>query len=331
MKYSNQIFAGILTIGLMAGTGVSTANLFAADQETPQNTPVVAQRSFLSPDEAIKALRAAANSKDNAALLAIFGNEFPKLLTGDRVQDANNAQKFANDMNECCIAVKSGEDKIMLEVGTNNWPLPIPLVKTNGQWHFDTASGKEEIINRHIGEAELHAISVCRAYVTAQKQYADMIPKVGGGANYAQQFKSTPGKKDGLYWESAAGEPGSPFGPMVAEAHADGYGNNTGVGSHPFHGYDFRILTAQGKDAPDGKLDYLSEGVLAGGFALVAYPEHWGQSGIMSFIANQDGKVYQQNLGPETAQTGSVMKEYNPDKKWTLVEDVGVTSAVTER
>jgi hypothetical protein len=332
MNSSNQFLAGIITIALMTGaSNALTVTAFAADPGTAQNNATVAQRSFASPDEAIKALQAAAANQDNGAMLAIFGSEFPQLLTGDKVQDADNAQRFANDLKERCTPVKSDEGKITLEVGTNNWPMPIPLVKAGGQWHFDTAAGREEIINRHIGEAELHAIGVCRAYVTAQKQYANMIPKVGGGANYAQKFKSTPGKQDGLYWEPAAGGPTSPFGPLVAEAHADGYGNNKGAGPHPFHGYYFRILTSQGRDAPGGKEDYLSEGVLAGGFALVAYPEHWNQSGIMTFIVNQAGKVYQQNLGEKTAQIGAAMKAYNPDNKWKLVEDTGVMGAVTEK
>jgi hypothetical protein len=325
MKSSNQLLAGIFTIGLLAGTGdILSVTSCAADEATAQNNAVIAPRSFASPDEAIRALLAAAEAPENGAMPAIFGSEFRKLLTGDKVQDADDAQRFANDLKERCTPVKSGEDKITMEVGTNNWPMPIPLVKAGGQWHFDTAAGREEIINRHIGEAELHAIGVCRAYVTAQKRYADLIPKVGGGANYAQKFKSTPGKHDGLYWDSATTEPPSPFGPLVAEAHADGYGNNRKAGPHPFHGYYFRILTSQGKDAPGGKEDYLSEGVLAGGFALVAYPEHWDQSGIMTFIVNQAGKVYQQNLGEKTVEIGAAMKEFNPDKKWKLVEDAGV-------
>ena len=209
--------------------------------------------------------------------------------------------------------------------------MPIPLVKADGQWHFDTAAGKEEIINRHIGKDELHAIGVCRAYVAAQRQYASANPDAGGGAKYAQKFKSTPGKKDGLYWPAAENEPASPFGPLVAEAHAEGYGKNQGTGPHPFHGYYFRILTRQGKAAPGGKMNYLSHGNLTGGFALVAYPEHWDQSGIMTFIVNQDGKVFQRNLGEKTSRIAGAMKEYNPDSEWTLVPDQGVLSAVSEK
>jgi hypothetical protein len=207
----------------------------------------------------------------------------------------------------------------------------VPLVKADGQWHFDTAAGMNEIINRHIGKDELNAVGVCRAYVTAQRQYASANPDAGAGVKYARKFKSTPGKKDGLYWAAGANELASPFGPMVAEAHTEGYVRQTGKGPHPFHGYYFRILTRQGQAAPGGKTDYLLHGNLAKGFALVAYPENWDQSGIMTFIVNQDGKVFQRNLGEKTSRIAGGMKEYNPDGKWTLVQDEGVPSAVSEK
>jgi len=334
MKFSNLLtrFPSLLTIALLAGAwGILPADLQAAEAEAAPQKPVVAQRLFASPDEAVKALQMAAEAKDNSALQEIFGAEFQELLTGDKVQDANNAQRFATAMAQGCNPVKEGEDKITLEVGTNNWPMPIPLVKADGQWHFDTAAGKEEIINRHIGKDELHAIGVCRAYVTAQRQYAGANPEAGGGVQYAQKFKSAPGKKDGLYWPAAENEPASPFGPLVAEAHAEGYVKHKGTGPHPFHGYYFRILTRQGQAAPGGKMDYLSHGNLTGGFALVAYPEHWDQSGIMTFIVNQDGKVFQRNLGEKTSRIAGAMKAYNPDSEWTPVQDEGVLSAVSEK
>src|ERR1022692_3951342 len=252
MKFSKQLtrFAALLTIALLAGAvGLLSPNTRAAEPK-----PVVAQRSFASPEEAIKALQAATAAKDKAGLDEIFGPEFHNLLTGDKVQDANNSEKFAASMAQGCNPLKEGEDKITLEVGTNNWPMPIPLVKAGGQWHFDTAAGKEEIINRHIGKDELHAIGVCRAYVTAQRQYASANADASGGVTYAQKFKSTPKKKDGLYWPAAENEPASPFGPLVAEAHAEGYVRNTSKGPHPFHGYYFRILTRQGTAAPGGKM-----------------------------------------------------------------------------
>src|ERR1017187_1742636 len=225
MKFSNQFtrFAGLSTIALLAGAlGILPAILQAAESNDAQSKPAAAQRLFASPDEAVTALQAAAQAKDTAALTEIFGPGVQDLLTGDKVQDANNAQRFAAAMAQGCNPVKEGEDKITFEIGTNNWPMPIPLVKADGQWHFDTAAGKEEIINRHIGKDELHAIGVCRAYVAAQRQYASANPDAGGGAKYAQKFKSTPGMKDGLYWPSAENEAASPFGSLVAEAHAEG-------------------------------------------------------------------------------------------------------------
>jgi hypothetical protein len=334
MKHSNQLrrFASLLTIALLAGAwGILSADLHAAEQKEAPQKPVVAQRLFASPDEAVKALQAAAEAKDKAALREIFGSEFDKLITGDKVQDANDAQRFATVLAQGCQPVKEGEDKITLEIGTNNHPMAIPLVKADGQWHFDTAAGKEEIINRHIGKDELHAIGVCRAYVAAQRQYASANPDAGAGTKYAQKFKSTPGKKDGLYWPSAENEPASPFGSLVAEAHAEGYGKHKSARPHPFHGYYFRILTRQSKAAAGGKIDYMSDGNLTGGFALVAYPERWDQSGIMTFIVNQDGRIFQRNLGARTSRIAGAMKDYNPDSKWTLVEDEGVPSAVSER
>jgi hypothetical protein len=325
MKFSNQFtrFIGLLTAALLTGA-CGIFSLHATDPNEASPNPV--QQLFASPAEAVKALQAATQAKDTAALNEIFGPENKELLTGDKVQDANNAHRFATAMALSCNLVPEGDGKITLEVGTNDWPMPIPLVETNGQWFFDTVAGKEEIINRHVGKDELCAIGVCRAYVTAQRQYASM-----NGGVYALKFKSTPGKKDGLYWFETENEPASPFGPLVAEAHVEGYHHHDGVGPQPFHGYYFRILTRQGDAAPGGKMNYLSIGNLTEGFALVAYPENWDQSGIMTFIVNQDGKVYQQNLGEKTSRIAGEMKAYNPDSEWSLVQDEGVLGAVLEK
>ena len=334
MKITNLLtrFPSLLTIAFLAGAcAVLPTALCATEPEATPVNPAITEQLFASPDAAVKALQAAAEAKDQAALQSIFGPEFSELLTGDKVQDANNARRFAAAMAQVCNQVKEGDDKITLEVGTNNWPYPIPLVKADGQWHFDTAAGKEEIINRHIGKDELCAIGVCRTYVIAQRQYASANPATGGVVSYAQKFKSTPGKKDGLYWPVTEGETASPFGPLLAEAHAEGYVTHKSAGPHPFHGYYFKILTRQGEAAPGGKMNYMSDGNLTGGFALVAYPEHWDQSGIMTFIVGQDGKVFQQNLGEKTSRIAGAMKEYNPSDDWTLVPDEGVLSAASEK
>jgi hypothetical protein len=330
MKFSNQMIrlSSLLTIPLVASVwAMMPVNLHAAEQKSGD-----AEETFASSDAAIAALQTAVAANDRAALRKIFGPEFHDLMTGDAVQDANNTKRFAASMAQSCNPVKDGNDKITLEVGPNNWPMPIPLVEADGQWHFDTAAGKEEIINRHIGKDELHAIGVCRAYVTAQEQYASMNPNSASGTTYAQHLKSAPGKKDGLYWPAADNEPASPFGPLVAEAQAQGYVVHAkGTGPHPFHGYYFRILTRQGPAAPGGKMDYLTNGNLTGGFALVAYPEHWDQSGIMTFIVNQDGKVFQRNFDEKTSDLAGAMKAYNPDSDWTLVLDEGVSDAVSRK
>ena len=334
MKILNALKSNsnLLNVALFAlALGILPAKLQAAEPEVTPAQPILTEQLFASPDAAVKALQAAAEAKDQAALQTIFGPEFSELLTGDKVQDANNAQRFAAAMAQGCNQVKESDDKITLEVGTNNWPYPIPLVKADGQWYFDTAAGKEEIINRHIGKDELCAIGVCRTYVTAQRQYANLNPATGGVVSYAQKFKSTAGKKDGLYWPVVEGEVASPFGPLVADAHAEGYVTHKSAGPHPFHGYYFKILTRQGEAAPGGKMNYLSDGNLTGGFALVAYPEHWDQSGIMTFIVNQDGKVYQRNLAEKTSRIAAAIKEYNPDSNWTLESDEGVLSAASEK
>ena len=288
-----------------------------------------AQRLFSSPEEAVKALQAATEAQDKAALHDIFGPEYDQLLTGDVVQDQKNAARFAAAVAQACKPVPEGEDRVTLEVGTNNWPVPIPLLKAYGQWHFDTDAGKEEIILRHIGKDELHAIGVCRAYVKAQQQYASA--DAGPDSSYALKFKSTPGKKDGLYWPSAENQPASPFGPVVAAALTDGNVNNTSAGPQPFHGYFFRILTGQGPAAHGGKKNYMSQGMLSGGFALVAYPERWDRSGIMTFIVNQDGVVYERNLGEKTSRIARKMEVYNPDINWKPAQDEGILSAVSEQ
>jgi len=285
-----------------------------------QPTAAAGQKSFASPEEAIKSLRAATEANDRSALHEIFGPKFDELQTGDETQDAKNHKNFATAMAEGCKPVPDGDNKITLEVGTNDWPMPIPLVKADGQWHFDTEAGKEEVIARHIGKDELHAIGVCRAFVTAQREFAR------GDGSYALRFKSTEGKKDGLYWPVTGGETPSPFGPVVAQAMVEG-----GKGPQPFHGYYFKILTRQGQDAPGGKKNYMSDGKLKEGFALVAYPEHWDRSGIMTFIVNQDGQVYQRNFDEKSGRIGRAMKEYNPDGEWKLVPDEGVAGAVTEK
>ena len=245
----------ILIIALLVGVwGILPINLHAQESNETQQQSMGTQQLFASPDEAVKALQVATSTKDKTVLNQILGTQVKELLTGDDVQDTKNAQKFASVLSQGYILVKEGEDKMTIEVGPDSWPMPIPLLKSTdgGSWYFDTAAGKEEIINRHIGKDELHAIGVCRGFAAGKRQFAS-IPQ-------------------------------------------------------PFHGYLFRILNGQ---------------------VMVAYPLHWDQSGIMTFIVNQDGKVYQQNFAEKTTEIAVAMKEYNPDSDWTMVTDQGVLNPVS--
>lgn len=293
--------------------------------------PGDSQLQFVSPEAAIQALKAASEVPDQKALRAIFGPQFAELQTGDRVLDDLHARQLAAALAQGCVPVPAGYDRLTLDVGTNGWPFAIPLVKVHGHWYFDTAAGREEIITRHIGKDELHAIGVCRAYVVAQQQYAIADPQRAGTMRYARQFRSSPGQRDGLYWGVAANEPASPFGPLVAEAHAEGYVPSGRPAPRPFHGYYFKILTRQGKAAPGGARDYLVHGQLTGGFALIAYPERWDRSGIMTFMINQEGRLFERNLGSRTARLAGAIKAYDPDPEWTLVTAAGVEAAASEK
>jgi hypothetical protein len=279
------------------------------------------QRRFDTPQDAVKALAAAARAGDRAAVDAIFGPDVKDLMSGDAKQDAIEFEAFAKSIGHYSHLTKKTDDSYILNIGAQNWPLPIPLVRRDGSWLFDTAAGKDEIINRRVGEDELSAIGVCRTYVQAQREYASEDRDGSGVLKYAERIKSSDGMKDGLFWPASATDEASPFGPLVAEARAEGYGGKTAEGQpQPFHGYLFRILDAQGPGAPGGAYSYVINGNMVAGFALVAYPAHWGESGVMTFIVNQWGKVYERNLGPGSADEAVAMTEFNPDADWSAVE-----------
>lgn len=279
------------------------------------------QKSFSSAEEAVEAAMTAARNNNEKDMLAIFGAQAKELLfSSDAVADKQRREEFLAAYAESHRLVAEGQDTILL-VGKQDWPFPIPLVKRGNAWVFDTAKGKEEILNRRIGENELYTIKTLLAVVDAQREYALKNRDRDGLLEYAQKFVSEPGKKDGLYWEVKPGEPQSPLGPIMAQARSEGYKRETSSMAHAYHGYYYRILTAQGKDAPGGAYSYLVNGKMIGGFAVVAYPTEYGNSGVMTFVVNHDGNVFQKNLGKNTVATGKSMKEYNVDSTWSEVKE----------
>jgi hypothetical protein len=308
------------TLSLGALTAVLLAGAIILPLRAEESGPAGSPRTFGSPEEAVKALVTATQAGDHATLEAIFGPGVKDLLSGDPKQDALEFAAFAKLVGQYSQLVRKAENQYVLNLGDQDWPFPIPLVKKNGVWFFDTAAGRDEIVNRRIGEDELTAIGVCRTYLAAQREYASEDRTGDGVLKYAQRIKSSPGQKDGLYWKAAPDEDQSPFGPLIAEVHAQGYGGKTAEGDpQPFHGYRFKILTAQGASAPGGAYNYIINGNLIAGFALVAYPAHWGESGVMTFIVNQWGKVYQRNLGADSADLAAAMTDFDPDQDWTVV------------
>ena len=283
------------------------------------------QMLFPSPEDAVNSLIKAIQAKDKATLNLIFGPSGTKLRSGDEVQDNSELDELSRHLSEKTGLVKENERKLILHVGKEDWPFPIPIVKIDDQWFFDTEAGREEILNRRIGENELTAILVCKSYVHAQREYVLKDWDGDGVMTYAQKLRSDPGKRNGLYWRAAKGEAVSPLGELVAKARMEGYRKSKAAFKEekpePFHGYYFKILTRQGGSAPGGKYSYIINGNMVGGFALVAFPSHWGKSGIMTFIVNQQGKIYQKNLGPNTLKIAREMQSYRPNETWTAVKE----------
>lgn len=291
-----------------------------APQAQAAPTQVSTQGVYPSPEAAAKALREAVASHDLKAVFKVLGpGSEPLIHTGDEVADQQMRERFVAAYDKSLKIERTGNSKALLVVGENDFPFPFPVVKGAQGWRFDSRAGAEEIINRRIGENELYAIQACLAYGDAQREYAERDRTGDGLLQYAQKFRSSEGKHDGLYWPVKDGEPPSPLGPLVAQATREGY-SAKGSAPVPLHGYYYRILTGQGKGAKGGAYDYLVKGKMIGGYALAAYPSNWGSSGVMTFICNQDGVVYQKNLGRKTAELASKMTRYNPDQSWTKVK-----------
>ncbi len=312
-KFARGVVAVAIVMMALAGLALAVAGdqTYAATRK---------QETFPSAQSAVKTMMDAMRTGNVERLLAIFGPDGKQLFfSGDETADAQTRQEFVKAYDEQNRLEPVGKNKMILHVGKEDWLWPIPLVRTEQRWRFDTKAGKQEILARRIGENELAAIQVCLAYVDAQREYArEHI--TGGLMEYAQKFLSLPGQKDGLCWEEAGGGEQSPLGPLLAKACKVNVTGGQQSAAEPYRGYFYKILTKQGGNALGGAYDYVVDGRMIGGFALVAYPAQYGSSGIMTFIVNQDGVVYERNLGKNTEQLAEAMNSFNPDQTWKRLE-----------
>jgi hypothetical protein len=297
----------------------------ASTSQPSVSGPEAGQETFTSPDQACQTLIDALRSNDDARLKSILGPSADQITSsGDEVADQQNRQKFLDLYDAKHELITADDGSQTLDVGSDDWPMPVPLVKDDhGAWYFDTPSGLDEILNRRIGKNELSAIQVCLAVVDAQRDYVKRNPDGDNLPEYAQKIVSDPGKKNGLYWPTDENEQASPLGPLMATATEEGYPYPppaSSPGPHPYHGYYYRLLTSQGANASGGAMDYMVDGKLIGGFALVAYPAQYGNSGIMTFIVNYEGTIYQKDLGDNTDSIAKAMTSFDPDSTWTIVQ-----------
>jgi Protein of unknown function (DUF2950) len=282
-----------------------------------------AQQSFKSPEEAVAALASATKDNWPKGVVTVLGADGADIVSsGDKIADETMREKFLAAYDAKHQVTMEGDTKAVVIIGPEGFPFPIPLTRKGAAWQFDTAAGRLEILYRRIGRNELDTIQACLAYVDAQNEYADKNRVSGAGATYAQRIVSRPNKKDGLYWPTEPGEDASPLGELVAQATTEGYA--IGEDRTPFHGYYFKILTRQGPMAAGGEVDYVVRGKMIGGFALVAYPAEYGNSGVMTFVVNYAGTVFQKDLGERTEKIAERMTSFNPDQTWKKVD---VTSA----
>jgi hypothetical protein len=311
----------LTTLALLVAAPVFVGEALAAEGAAKTNPAAnIMQQTFAKPHEAAQALHDAMKSSDWKQIYAVLGPGSGRLIyTGDKVADAATRTEFVEAYEKSMKIEAEGGAKATLLIGEKEYPFPFPLVKTAQGWSFDARAGAEEIVNRRIGENELAAIQVCLAYLDAQREYVLKDRDNTGVLEYAQKLVSTPGKRDGLYWPSKEGEPPSPFGPLAARAAGEGYRPDATGEPQAYHGYHYRVLTAQGPAAPGGAYDYRVKGKMIGGFALIAYPARWGVSGVMSFTCSHDGAVYEKNLGRDTRQLAQAMTTFNPDATWQKV------------
>jgi hypothetical protein len=316
MRPASQVLRSTLTTLFVLTIGLAATSVGARPP---------AAKIFPTPQAAVEAVVAAARAKDRNAMREIFGPDVQNLLSGDEVADNKSFEEFATHVAEATSLEKQSEVKVTLLIGSDEWPFPIPLIKNGEGWSFDTKAGTEEILNRRIGGNEIAAQLISQTYVMAQYEYFDGEDQDSDQVSeYAQKLISSAGKKDGLYWETVADDEPSPLGPLMALARKEGYtrkAQGAAQSAAPFHGYYFKILTRQGASAPGGAYNYIINGNMIAGFALVAYPAIWGNSGVMTFVVNQEGRVYEKNLGARTAEIAGAMTEYNPDSTWILARN----------
>ena len=323
-KFSKILLASgvVACVALAMSTpavGHQAATTAAPSAATSSRVPNGA-KAFSSPQDAADALLAAAGKFDVGTLAEIFGPEGDDIvLTGEYPQDRQRALDFAAEarMKKTVSVNPERSNRAFLIVGSEDWPFPVPIVKAGGKWYFDAVAGRQELFNRRIGSNELDAIDICRGYVEAQYEYAYKVRDGYDATQYAQRIVSTPGKQDGLAWQNPDGSWGGPIGEKIARAIEQGYT----TGAEPYHGYFFKILKAQGPAAPLGQMDYVVKGLMIGGFALVAAPAEYGESGLKTFIVSQDGVVYEKDLGPNTLAEFIKMERFNPDNSWTPITD----------
>jgi len=302
------------------------AILLAACVASPAVAQQSGQKTFSSPEEAARALYAAAQGNDTKALLELFGPDGKEVVSsGDEAEDTRNRANFAKRYQEMSRLVKEPDGSVCLYIGERNWPYPIPLVNKGNQWYFDTNAGKKEILFRRVGWNEISAIHICQQLVAAQKDFAKQNEN-----EYAEKIFSDEGKHDGLYWKAADNEPQSPIGPLVAWAVAQDSAVRSGGTPAPYRGYYFHILTGQGKNASGGVKSYIADGKMTGGFAFVAYPAEYRSSGVMTFMVGEDGVVYEKDLGKKTEALAKAMKEYNPGPGWEKAEEEPQESAADQ-
>lgn len=316
MNIMPAITRAIDTMNLIANLKLIRRLALVAFCAMPMLATGAEQKTFATPDEAVDALVAALKADDDAALVALFGDKHKSVVvTPDRAANSESRARILAAMQTYRLLEEKGKDRRVLLIGDQAWPLPIPLARVGERWRFATEEGEDEIVNRRIGANERSAIKVLNAYLDAQKDYAARDRNGDGVLQYAQRLGSTPGKHDGLYWpaDTAKGEEASPFGPLVAQSAAYLKGHASG---DPYRGYQFRILTRQGKSAPGGAYSYVINGRMIAGFALVAYPAQYGDSGVMTFIVSHNGKAFEKDLGKNSAAIGAKMTAFDPGAGW---------------